>query len=152
MLKQFFNWVSNPAILFSIFIVVFFFIFPPGEKMYRLHRRLKLDKLWTPVGGIVFFSLLAIFFLWGITDENFRLIVFKPDNIPITALLFLVPFFLWYSMKQGARQRTARREGRAGRTEALDKRKGWVVAGPGVRGVHLPDPVDGVDDRSGRCF
>ena len=95
MLKQFFNWVSNTAILFSIFIVVFFFIFPPGEKLYRLNRRLRLDRIWTPTGGIVFFALLAIFFLWGITDENFRLIVFKPDNIPITALLFLVPFCLW---------------------------------------------------------
>ena len=97
MLKQFFNWVSNPAILFSIFIVGFFFLFPTSGKLYQLNRRLKLDLLWTPAGGIVFFALLAIFFLWGITDANFRLIVFKPDNIPITALLFLVPFFLWYS-------------------------------------------------------
>ena len=122
MLKQFFNWVSNPAILFSIFIVTFFFIFPPGEKLYRLNRRLKLDMLWTPTGGVVFFALLAIFFLWGITDENFRLIVFKPDNIPITALLFLVPFFLWYSMKQ-ARDNDLRAEKGEPPKEALDNEK-----------------------------
>ena len=122
MLKQFFNWVSNPAILFSIFIVGFFFIFPPGAKLYRLNRRLKLDRLWTPAGGAVFFALLAVFFLWGITDENFRLIVFKPDNVPITALLFLVPFFLWYSMKQ-ARDNDLRAEKGEPPREALDNEK-----------------------------
>ena len=52
----------------------------------------------------MFFALLAVFFLWGITDENFRLIVFKPDNVPITALLFLVPFFPLVLDETGARQ------------------------------------------------
>ena len=33
-------------------------------------------------------------------DVNFRLIVLKPDNVPIVALLYLTPFFLWLAMKQ----------------------------------------------------
>ena len=33
---------------------------------------------------------LAVFFAFGLFDENFRLIVVKPDNVPIVALIFLV--------------------------------------------------------------
>ncbi|PYQ37775.1 MAG: cytochrome C [Acidobacteria bacterium] len=33
-------------------------------------------------------------------DPNFALIVKKPDNVPIVAMLFLVGFFLWLSMAQ----------------------------------------------------
>ena len=33
-------------------------------------------------------------------DHNFALIVKKPDNVPIVAMLFLVGFFLWLSMAQ----------------------------------------------------
>jgi hypothetical protein len=33
-------------------------------------------------------------------DPNFALIVRKPDNVPIVAMLFLVGFFLWLSMYQ----------------------------------------------------
>ncbi|MCB9757811.1 MAG: cytochrome C [Candidatus Omnitrophica bacterium] len=40
-------------------------------------------------------------FAFGLTDENFRLIVTKPDNVPIVGLIFLVVFFLWLAMKQG---------------------------------------------------
>jgi hypothetical protein len=34
-------------------------------------------------------------------DPNFFLIVAKPDNVPITFMLFLVAFFTWYSLYQG---------------------------------------------------
>lgn len=35
--------------------------------------------------------------------ENFLLLVKKPDNVPILAILFLIPYFMWLSFKQ-ARQ------------------------------------------------
>jgi hypothetical protein len=44
---------------------------------------------------------LTIFFGFGLTDENFVLIIAKPDNVPIVALIFLLLFFTWYSMREG---------------------------------------------------
>ena len=44
---------------------------------------------------------LALFFGFGLTDENFVLIIAKPDNVPIVALIFLLLFFTWYSMREG---------------------------------------------------
>jgi len=37
---------------------------------------------------------------WGMTDQNFRLIVTKPDNVPITILIFSVGFFTWLGMRK----------------------------------------------------
>ena len=34
-------------------------------------------------------------------DPNFRLIVTKPDNVPIVGLIFLLVFFVWYSVREG---------------------------------------------------
>ncbi len=35
--------------------------------------------------------------------DNFRLILLKPDNIPILAMLFIVAFFIGWGLKQGRR-------------------------------------------------
>jgi hypothetical protein len=50
--------------------------------------------------GYGLMAFLAAFFLFGLTDPNFRLIVTKPDNVPIVGLLFVVVYFTWYSMRQ----------------------------------------------------
>ena len=42
----------------------------------------------------------AAFFLFGTFDPNFRLIVTKPDNVPIVGLIFLLVFFTWYSIRE----------------------------------------------------
>ena len=48
-----------------------------------------------------FMGIGAVFFLGvSMLDPNFALIVKKPDNVPIVAMLFLVGFFLWLSMSQ----------------------------------------------------
>src|SRR5437867_817301 len=46
-------------------------------------------------------GLLAVFFAFGTFDPNFRLIVTKPDNVPIVGLIFLLVFFVWYSVREG---------------------------------------------------
>src|SRR5947209_6419118 len=43
---------------------------------------------------------LALFFIFGVFDPNFRLIVTKPDNVPIVGLIFLLVFFVWYSIRE----------------------------------------------------
>ncbi len=99
-IKQFINHFSSPKIMFSILLLSFFFIFPPTEQLYQLNRKIGLDKIWTKKGGIVIFLFLFSFFIFGLTDSNFRLIVAKPDNVPIVGLLFLVVFFLWMALSQ----------------------------------------------------
>ena len=62
--------------------------------------------------GYGLMGFLLVFFLFGLLDDNFRLIVAKPDNVPIVALIFLIVFFTWFSVREGVRndQRIARGE------------------------------------------
>ena len=99
-IKNFINTVSSPKIMFTVILLSFFFIFPPSEWFSRWNKRLGLNKLWTRNGGIALFAILTVFFVFGLTDANFRLIVLKPDNVPIVGLLFLTVFFLWLSLTQ----------------------------------------------------
>jgi hypothetical protein len=65
-----------------------------------LFLSLKYTAVWKPriMGSI---ALLAVLFLAvSMLDGNFALIVKKPDNVPIVAMLFLVGFFWWLSMWQ----------------------------------------------------
>jgi len=100
-IKNIINIITAPQIMFPVILAVFFFIFPPTDRLLAINKKLKLNRLWTNKGGIAIFTFLFLAFGFGLTDENFRLIVSKPDNIPIVGLLFLVFFFLWLAMKQG---------------------------------------------------
>ena len=51
--------------------------------------------------GYVLLGGLAVFFIFGTFDPNFRQIVTKPDNVPIVGLIFLLAFFVWYSIREG---------------------------------------------------
>src|SRR3977135_161523 len=51
--------------------------------------------------GYGMLGLLAVFFIFGTFDFNFRQIVTKPDNVPIVGLIFLLVFFVWYSIREG---------------------------------------------------
>jgi len=100
-IKALINNISAPQVIFPVILVLFFLIFPPTDWLQRINKLLKLDKIWTKTGGMIIFAVLIMFFLFGLTDANFRLIVTKPDNVPIVGLLFLVIFFLWFAMHQG---------------------------------------------------
>jgi len=60
----------------------------------------KRDQIASNAVGYGLFGLLALFFIFGVFDPNFRLIVTKPDNVPIVGLIFLLVFFTWYSMRE----------------------------------------------------
>ncbi len=121
-IKHFINVISNPQILFPIIVVIFFFIFPPTSRLLALNKKLKIYNLWTKRGGIFLFSLLLLFFLFGLTDANFRSIVSKADNVPIVGLIFLTVFFLWFSMKQATENDRRIAEGKPPK-EAENKEK-----------------------------
>src|SRR5438128_10982860 len=61
----------------------------------------KREKIAANSVGYGLLGILAVFFIFGSFDPNFRLIVTKPDNVPIVGLIFLLVFFVWYSIRQG---------------------------------------------------
>ena len=100
-LKHFINVATNPKIIFPIILLSLFFIIPPTDRLLRINKKLRLNLLWTKTGGIVIFSLVFVFLIFGLSDPNFKKIVTKADNVPIVGLLMLVIFFSWLSLKQG---------------------------------------------------
>ena len=100
-IKDVVNTLTDPVISFSILFVTFFFIFPPNNWFMKLNKKLRIEKLWTAKGGIVFFSLLTGVLLFGIRfDETFRSVITKADNIPIVLLLYVMPFLTGLAMHQ----------------------------------------------------
>src|SRR5213083_976332 len=60
----------------------------------------KREKIAANSVGYSLLGVLAVFFIFGSFDPNFRLIVTKPDNVPIVGLIFLLVFFTWYSVRE----------------------------------------------------
>ena len=86
-LKDLINWLCQPTIFFVLSIVVFGLMF--------------WAKGWTkPRPAMVLAVVSVVFFTVSMFDPNFRLIVAKPDNVPIAGMLFLVGFFTWLAFKQ----------------------------------------------------
>jgi hypothetical protein len=61
------------------------------------------DRIASNAVGYGLLGFLAVFFFFGSFDPNIRLIVAKPDNVPISGLIFLLVFFVWYSMREAVR-------------------------------------------------
>lgn len=125
-LKEFINHITLPQILFPIVVVIYFILFPATDRLLSIHRKFKIDKIWTGKGAVVIFTFLTAFFAFGLTDENFRKIVTKPDNVPIVGLIFLVVFFLWFSMKQATENDARMHQGKPPR-EAEDAKEKILV-------------------------
>jgi hypothetical protein len=88
-IKGIFNAVADPRLFFSLAVVALILIV------------WKREKIASSAVGYGMLGLLAVFFVFGTFDRNFRLIVTKPDNVPIVGLIFLLVFFIWYSLREG---------------------------------------------------
>ena len=88
-IKDFFNFFADPRVFFTLTLSLLILLVWKREAFAS-----------TRIGwGLQIF--LAVFFGFGLFDENFRLIIGKPDNVPIVALIFLLIFFTWYSIREG---------------------------------------------------
>ena len=87
-IKEFFNFFADPRVFFTLTLVSLVLVV------------WKREVFASPRVGYGLQAFLAVFFLFGLSDENFRLIIAKPDNVPIVGLIFLLVFFTWYSMRQ----------------------------------------------------
>ena len=99
-LKHFIDYISTPTISFTLLTVLFLLIFPPSNFFDKINKKLKIYKLWTNSGGLILFTLITGFFVIGYYDENFNIVLTKPDNFPIVLLIYSMFFFTWYGMKK----------------------------------------------------
>ena len=90
-IKEFINLFADPRLFFVLTVIALVSIVWKRELFAK------------NAVGLGLMGLLSIFFGFGIFDENFRLIIAKPDNVPIVALIFLIVFFTWYSIREGVR-------------------------------------------------
>jgi Cytochrome b(C-terminal)/b6/petD len=86
--KGFFNALADPRLFFILALVSLVL-------MVWKRERVASNKI-----GYGMLGVLAIFFVFGAFDPNFRLIMTKPDNVPIIGLIFLLIFLTWFSMRE----------------------------------------------------
>jgi Cytochrome b(C-terminal)/b6/petD len=98
-LKGAINFLTAPEIFITLASLLFF-------------ASLRYKAVWKPKVAASFAVVAVIFLAVSMLDHNFALIVKKPDNVPIVAMLFLVGFFVWLSMHQALQndERIARGE------------------------------------------
>ena len=60
----------------------------------------KREKIVSNSVGYGLLGFLSLFFVFGLFDPNFKLIIGKPDNVPIVGLIFLLVFFVWFGMRE----------------------------------------------------
>src|SRR5882672_1666339 len=87
--KSAINAIADPRLFFMLAIVALIVLVWKREQI--AHKSF----------GYALFGVLTLFFVFGAFDANFRLIMTKPDNVPIVGLIFLLVFFVWYSIREG---------------------------------------------------
>jgi hypothetical protein len=112
-IKGIINSVADPRI---------FFLLAVGALAVVIWRREEIASKTVGYGGL---GILGAFFIFGTFDPNFRLIVTKPDNVPIVGLIFLLVFFVWYSIREGVLNDRRIAAGK-GPIEKVDSDRVWV--------------------------
>jgi hypothetical protein len=87
-IKGLINGIADPRLFFLLAVAALILIV------------WKRERLVSNAVGYGALGILTIFFIFGTFDPNFRLIVTKPDNVPIVGLIFLLVFFIWYSIRE----------------------------------------------------
>src|SRR6188474_152098 len=85
------------------------------------------QKFYTNRSALIVFAGMILFLLLSMLDGNFYKIVTKPDNVPIVGMLFLVPFFTWFSLREAVRndQRIAENKPLVEQEETAEKVLTW---------------------------
>src|SRR5262245_36204485 len=99
-IKNIINFVADPRLFFLLGVAGL------GIIVWK-RERFADDR--TGYGLMIF---LSVFFIFGAFDPNFRLIITKPDNVPIVGLIFFLLFFTWYSMREAVRNDLRLRNGK----------------------------------------
>ncbi len=90
-IKDIINLLAAPQILITLAAILLFV-----SARYR-------EIFYSTKAALILFPAMTVFLAVSMLDEDFFLIVSKPDNIPIVGMLFLIPFFTWFAMNQAVR-------------------------------------------------
>src|SRR6476469_6930497 len=112
-IKGLINAVADPRLFFLLAVVALVVV---------VWRR---EAIASNAVGYGVIGVLAAFFLFGGFDPNFRLIITKPDNVPIVGLIFLLVFFVWYAMREAVLNDRRIAAG-AGPIEKVESDRVWV--------------------------
>ncbi len=99
-IKAFINGLTAPYYLITVASVLLFVSIKYADKFY------------TNKSAAIVFTFMFAFLGLSVLDPDFRLIVTKPDNVPIVGMLFLVPFFTWFSLREAVRNDRRTTEGK----------------------------------------
>jgi hypothetical protein len=88
LIKSFINTLTDPRLFFLLALL---------SLVVMVWKR---EKIASNAVGYGMLAFLTVFFIFGAFDPNFRLIITKPDNVPIVGLIFLLVFFTWYSIRE----------------------------------------------------
>src|SRR5438093_427835 len=89
-IKHLVDAITRPQYFISLCILIFALMFV-------------LYKHWTkPAVFGAIFALFCIFYFGSTADENFRAIVAKPDNVPITIMVVSVMICIWLGFRRAA--------------------------------------------------
>jgi len=84
------NYFTQPYFFISLACLVFALMFV-------------LYKWWTkPPVALGLFILFCVFYFGSIADPDFRSIVAKPDNVPITIMVVSVMLCIWIAFRRAA--------------------------------------------------
>jgi len=112
-IKSFFNILANPRIFFVLAVL---------SLVMLVWKR---ERLASNSVGYGLLGFLTLFFIFGTFDPNFKLIIGKPDNVPIVGLIFLLVFFVWYGMREAVLNDRRIRAGK-GPIEKEESDRVWV--------------------------
>ena len=98
--KSAIDWFADPVRYFCLSIGLFV-----GVVMLR-KQLVKPTVAWSLLNASILFLGLSM------TDYDFRLIVGKPDNVPIVGMLFILAFFTWLYFKRAVDNDQRIKEGR----------------------------------------
>tara|TARA_E500000178_G_scaffold308066_1_gene321457 strand:+ start:450 stop:1568 length:1119 start_codon:yes stop_codon:yes gene_type:complete len=96
--KSIVDYLSSPTISFTILTVLTPLVFPPTDWFDRINRKLGIHLLWTKAGCAIGMVLITIFFIIGVLDKNFSIILLKADNFPIVLMVYSMFFYIWLGM------------------------------------------------------
>ena len=84
------NWLTQPSLFLSLSTLVFVLM-------------LVGYRVWTrPAIAMTLFALFLVGYFGSIADPNFRSIVAKPDNVPITMMVIGVMLCIWIAFRRAA--------------------------------------------------
>jgi hypothetical protein len=113
LVKGLFNTLADPRLFFTLAVV---------GLVVMIWKR---EQVASNAVGYGMLGFLALFFGLGAFDDNFRLIIAKPDNVPIVGLIFFLIFLTWYSMREAVLNDRRIAEGK-GPIEKEESERVWV--------------------------